>query len=306
MLRTARDVQIFIGNESSVVKNITCPYCSSNKCQKDYDLTWKDERFPKYSVASCDGCSNGFVLPLPTEEELTELYNSMAYHDADRKAGNFWEFSEQQIAERIASDNCFIGKYARFLPFKGHVLDIGAGWGTLLKAFSNAGYETTGLELSTSCVTFANEKLGLNVFNMPIEKLSELPSGNFDIVTMKHVLEHFYDPKDVLQNLHQRMSESGRLIIEVPDYGSYDRRAYAEQWPAFGPYHLWYFTEPGLRRVLSDCGFEVIEFKTFLSERIFGGKSSIQKFARKVVNKLNAKKIFSGRSIGLIAKKATN
>jgi len=257
-------------------------------------------------VAYCLDCQIGFVLPLPSEDELKALYDSIEYHDGDRGSGNYWEFDEPKISAQIKKDATFTHPYRRHLPKNGHVLDVGAGWGTLLKSFADRGFQTTGIELSTTACKFAREKLKLNVFNLPIEQLNELPDETYDLVTMRHVLEHFYDPKSVLQQLHQRMSPDGKIMIAVPDYGSYDRKQYGEAWPAFGPYHLWYFSRNGLQRLCEDAGFEVIEFHTFLSARILAGKSPVQRFARRIVNRLGAKHLFSGRSIGLIARKKTS
>ena len=284
---------------------LICPYCESKNCQKDYDLTWKDARFSKYSVASCHSCHVGFVLPLPTEDELKALYDSVEYHDEDRCAGNLWDLDESQLDSVIAKESKFHTKHPKHLPRSGHVLDVGAGWGTLLKSFALKGYQTTGIEISETACEFARQKLNLNVFNLPIERLSELPKEEYDLVTMRHVMEHFYDPTSALKELHGRMSADGKIVITVPDYGSYDRKRYGEDWPAFGPYHLWYFNRPSLQLLLNNCGFNVIEFDTFLSSRIFDGPSVWQRGMRKVANKLGAKHFFSGRSISLIAEKSS-
>lgn len=287
------------------MSELTCPYCQSTSCQKDYDLTWKDARFSKYSVASCNSCQVGFVLPLPTEDELKALYDSVEYHDSDRCAGNLWEMDELQLDAIIEKESRFHVTHRKHLPPLGHVLDVGAGWGTLLKSFDLKGFQTSGIELSETACEFAQKKLNLNVFNLPIERLNELPQDRYDLVTMRHVMEHFYDPKSVLQELHGRMSDYGKILITVPDYGSYDRKQYGKKWPAFGPYHLWYFNQPSLQRLLNDSGFNVIDFKTFLSDRIFSGPSVLQRGLRKIANRLGAKHFFSGRAISLIAEKSS-
>ena len=282
---------------------LICPYCGSHDCHKDYDLTWKDARFAKYSVASCQACHVGFVLPLPTVDELKSLYDSIEYHDEDRGSGNLWEFDQAQLDAKIQSEQIFAAKYRDHLPANGHVLDVGAGWGTLLKSFSVKGYQTTGIELSETASEFAREKLQLNVFNLPIENLDQLPDEKYDLVTMRHVLEHFYDPATVLTDLRSRMKPGGKIIIEVPDYGSFDLKRYGTAWPAFGPYHLWYFSRKSLQRLLNDTGFEIIHFHLFFSERFFAGPSVFNRMVRKIFRTLGAKRFVSGRSIGLIARK---
>ena len=288
------------------MSKICCPYCSSDRCKKEYELKWKDERFATYYVAHCKDCDVGFVLPLPTPDELDNLYNSLAYQSEDRATLDFTKASKEQIDAKIKHDGLFAKRYSPHVPPSGHVLDIGAGWGTLLKSFANAGYQTTGLELSIPTSEFARNKLGLDIHNLPIERINELPQQAYELISMRHVLEHFYDPTKVLTDLRTRMNGQSRIIIEVPDYGSYDRKRYGTAWPAFGPYHLWYFSRASLQRLLDDTGFEILMFHTFMSEQVLGGSSLAHKLGRKVLNRLNAKRLFSGRSIGLIAKKRTD
>lgn len=283
--------------------DISCPYCSSNSCEIEYDLTWKDDRFPEYHVAHCKHCDIGFVLPLPTPEQLEGLYNSLQYHESDRSTVNYAAASDDVINARVAKDGQIVKKYTPHVPSSGSVLDIGAGWGTLLKSFDEQGYRTVGLEISELTSQFARDHFGLEIYNLPIERLDEMPDQTFDLITMRHTLEHFYDPSAVLSSLHSRLNKNGKIIIEVPDYGSFDRRSYGTDWPAFGPYHLWYFSRKSLIRVLNDNGFQPLYFHTFLSERVFGKKNFLHKAARNLVNRLGGKAYFSGRSIGLIAEK---
>ena len=151
------------------MNNLTCPYCSSTACKTEYRLKWRDERFANYEVARCKSCDLGFVLPLPTPAELDELYNSLEYQAGDRATTDFSKASQSVIDAAIKREEHFLPKYAGHLPTSGHVLDIGAGWGTLLKQFANQGYRTTGLELSEPTSEFAKNALGLNIHNKPTE-----------------------------------------------------------------------------------------------------------------------------------------
>ena len=285
------------------MSKLTCPYCNSSDCQTEYDLTWKDERFAKYQVAKCQTCDVGFVLPLPTPAELDSLYNSLQYHDEDRSTSNYFEASQQEVDSVINKEALIIQKYVPFVPDSGRVLDIGAGWGTLLKYLSNQGYQTVGLEMSTATAKFATENLGLEIHNLPVEKIEEIPGDPFDLVIMKHTLEHFYRPDLVLKSVNKKLVDGGKLIIEVPNYGSYDRKKFGTAWPGFGPYHLWYFSKPSLQRFLQSNGFEILKYHEFMSETVFGGGNWFHRKARSVLNRLGGKNIWTGRNIGLIAQK---
>ena len=50
---------------------------------------------------------------------------------------------------------------------------------------------------------------------------------------------------------------------------------------------------------------KLFRMDTFLSDRIFSGSNTAVRLLRRIANRLNAKRFFGGRSIGLIARKMT-
>ena len=53
------------------------------------------------------------------------------------------------------------------------------------------------------------------------QNLSEIPKniqrGGYDIITMFHVLEHIPDPKSILSELSEMLTDDGQIIVEVPN-----------------------------------------------------------------------------------------
>lgn len=49
-----------------------------------------------------------------------------------------------------------------------------------------------------------------------VASLSQLPTTNFDTVLCRHVLEHVEQPLSILQELRQRLTGEGKLILVVP------------------------------------------------------------------------------------------
>lgn len=100
------------------------------------------------------------------------------------------------------------------LPASGRLLDVGAGSGAMLAAFSAQckGWRLFGLDLDDrkeealrNIVRF--EKL----FTIPPEQLTE----QFDLITLIHSLEHFTAPLHLLKTLRDRLAPGGRLFVEV-------------------------------------------------------------------------------------------
>ena len=100
------------------------------------------------------------------------------------------------------------------LPPSGTLLDVGAGSGAMLAAFSAACYEWRlfGLDLD-SRKTRALKAIPRfeQLFTVPPEQLSR----QFDLVTLIHSLEHFVDPVSMLRKLRGRIAAGGRLFVEV-------------------------------------------------------------------------------------------
>ncbi|PAY19334.1 hypothetical protein CKO51_12030 [Rhodopirellula sp. SM50] len=287
-----------------MLEDSTCPYCGSERLRLDYSLPWGDERFSGYEIVSCRSCPFSFASPFPDPETLRRLYDSLEYQDTDRKGGNPTSLSPTELDALVARESAFYDKYSELFGSTGNVLDIGAGWGLLLKHFEHRGWDAHGIELSKVQAYFARQQLLLNVHQASVDELHLLELPQLDLVVMRHTLEHFSDPRRVLSMIGQRCNRESRLIIEVPDYHSYDRRAYGRSWPAFGPWHLWYFSQKSLTRLLADTGFRPLRFDRFLSDRVCANPASLTaRMMRKIINRVGGKHLFSGRSIGVIAEK---
>lgn len=248
-------------------------------------------------------CHLGFVDPMPTPEILAQLYESTQYHNKDRCAGDLTVLSPDQIEEKIAKENAFFAKYQSFLPLKGNALDVGCGWGTLVAFLRSKGYSAIGLEMSKLEADFASTRLKVPVTNAPIEELARIEVHNLDIVIMRHTLEHFFNPWQIILELKKKMNVHGVLIIEVPNYGSFDRLWYGSQWPGLAPYHLWYFTHKGISRLLTKVGFTVQILRPPLSEVIFGHVTNVwQKRVRSILTRLGLNTMFSHRNMSIVAR----
>ena len=100
------------------------------------------------------------------------------------------------------------------LPREGTLLDVGAGSGAMLAAFSAArdDWKLFGLDLDDRKEQALRaiprfERL----FTVPPEQLPQ----KFDLITLIHSLEHFTDPLPMLRKLHEKIAPGGRLFIQV-------------------------------------------------------------------------------------------
>jgi 2-polyprenyl-3-methyl-5-hydroxy-6-metoxy-1,4-benzoquinol methylase len=49
----------------------------------------------------------------------------------------------------------------------------------------------------------------------------ELPKKFYDLINIKHVIEHLYNPDQVLADLSKNLKEGGSIIITTPNAGGY-------------------------------------------------------------------------------------
>jgi 2-polyprenyl-3-methyl-5-hydroxy-6-metoxy-1,4-benzoquinol methylase len=86
------------------------------------------------------------------------------------------------------------------------VLDIGCGTGWISSLWKGAGAEVVGLEPSIARGEYARRKYGIKIIPAYIEELHS--QDRYDVIIMRHVLEHFSDPFHVLEKAHENHDES--------------------------------------------------------------------------------------------------
>jgi len=101
------------------------------------------------------------------------------------------------------------------------ILDCGCGYGRMLKALREFGYQNVvGVDCSLEQVQYAQQILGLQGVNCAdaVEFLKELESF-FDVILILDVLEHLGVDQtiELLKIARQRMAPGGVIVIQVPN-----------------------------------------------------------------------------------------
>ncbi len=210
----------------------------------------------------CFGCGCVFQHPSPDEPAIAGFYPEKYWWEEERQGKSHVERGmrrlERRYREFVAMD------HVRFLlrgagrdqsPGK-RLLDVGCGSGTFLHLARKHGFEAYGMDLSAQAVRVARSQYGLDVRQGGMN--SNVWEGwTFDIITMFHVLEHLRDPRTALSFAASHLKPKGKLIVQVPNLCSLQARLFGARWYGLDvPRHIVNFSPAGLRRLLSDRGFD--------------------------------------------------
>jgi 2-polyprenyl-3-methyl-5-hydroxy-6-metoxy-1,4-benzoquinol methylase len=109
------------------------------------------------------------------------------------------------------------------VPSRGRYLDIGCGFGGLLAAFAERGFDVRGIELDPVRVGLARANCADHgftdvVFSGDILDPALVASlGSFDIITMIDVIEHVLDVPAALRHAAGMLNPGGVLLMEIPN-----------------------------------------------------------------------------------------
>jgi SAM-dependent methyltransferase len=160
-------------------------------------------------------------------------------------------FAPTGLSPLQKSYNEFVANWiASVIPPKSKVLEIGCHDGYILHLLAKVGHNCIGVEPSPFA-DVARKEYGLDVRNEFFHS-SQYPAESFDVLVMRHVVEHVDDPVEFVRDAARVLKPGGILYIEVPNsHWSVEETFF----PEFHIDHISYFTLPSLRRLLSLAGF---------------------------------------------------
>ncbi len=281
---------------SNIIHYNNCPACSSANIA--FALKAKDETVSHqyFEVWQCNNCTLRFTQDVPTEENIGSYYQSSDYiSHSNTSKGIVNKLYHTVRSVTLQTKRKLVEKNSG--KKTGNLLDVGAGTGAFALTMKNAGWNVTGLE--PDATARANAKKDFDVELQPTENLFNLQQQSFDVITMWHVLEHVHRLHEYLEIFYALLMPGGTLIIAVPNYTSYDAKAYAEKWAAYDvPRHLYHFSPKSMQLLLQSHNFKLASEKpmwfdsfyvSLLSEKYTSGKSNfIKAFYNGLLSNLKA------------------
>jgi SAM-dependent methyltransferase len=211
----------------------------------------------RWPVHECRRCGSGTTLPLAREEDLGSFYPT-AYAPFDIPTG---ALARVMAALQRARDRRFpLAELGGGAAGPGTLLDVGCGRGDLAASWVDHGWQVLGVEPSPEAAATAARR-GARIIGETVSTAS-LGPASLDAAVFRHSLEHVADPPADLRRVREALRPGGRVAVIVPNWGSWQRRAFGEYWfPLELPRHRTRFTAEGLRRAIEAAGFEHIDVR---------------------------------------------
>jgi 2-polyprenyl-3-methyl-5-hydroxy-6-metoxy-1,4-benzoquinol methylase len=144
----------------------------------------------------------------------------------------------------------------------GSLLDLGCSSGSFLEFMKGERWKLHGIEMSADCARVAEEKSGAQVFVGDIIKAPFAPES-FDVITCFDVLEHLYEPRQVMAKVMEWLKPGGIFYVLVPNIDSAEARVFKSYWGGLElPRHLFHYSPASLSYLAKSVGLEEISLVT--------------------------------------------
>jgi 2-polyprenyl-3-methyl-5-hydroxy-6-metoxy-1,4-benzoquinol methylase len=241
------------------------------------------------SIFRCRHCRFQFMNPQYSDRYLTDYYSQ--YLDDDD-----YDYWHEPL--RVSHDLYLSLVEKHVAP--GKMLDIGCGYGHLMEAARDRGWEIHGYDVDPVATGKVADRLQVEVACGDFFTC-EVGSG-YDLIAMHQVLEHLKDPSGYLKKIRGLLNPGGVLFVAVPNIKSLSNRLkfglerMGLRRKNIGKYydtshHVLYFEPATLTTLLARHGFEVVHRRNCLSAR--PGQSKLKRLIMKnVTDHLFAKSAF--------------
>jgi 2-polyprenyl-3-methyl-5-hydroxy-6-metoxy-1,4-benzoquinol methylase len=267
-------------------ESTSCPICGSSS---RYDFSGRNvllgTDMNRYDYYKCDVCRVLFLHPMPDPQALANLYPD-DYVEADdlhrQKTFNplklaqlklhhgYTHLQTNPLAELLAWIVRPFLRADRSLDFSpdGKLLDVGCGNGRFLRSMRTLGWQVQGVEFNGKSVEFCRNT-GLDVHGGDLVS-ARFPAESFDVITVRHVIEHIPTPQEFMTELARILKPGGCLVIETPNFSSLGWALFGTRWYAAGiPYHLMLFSQGNLAILAGKHGLVPLHACLETSQKLF-------------------------------------
>jgi 2-polyprenyl-3-methyl-5-hydroxy-6-metoxy-1,4-benzoquinol methylase len=223
-----------------------------------------------YSILRCTHCELSTMDPFPNHCDIKELYVKEGVFSvrAPNPYTNTLTFRFlEPLYQKYGTDLRFIAKQCLRLASNGgaSVLDIGCSVGRLLNAFKLASpsvdvSDLTGIDIDpnarNNAIPYLKDRIVIDDF------LQHRFERQFDIVTMRFVVEHLLNFRAYVERAVHVLKPGGILFISTPDIDSPQAKLLKDKWklindPQQKIGHLRWFNRKSMEYLAKELGLHI-------------------------------------------------
>ena len=233
-----------------------CPLCEAEAKENNIvdivENIWENNK----NVYECSNCKLYFIDE-PSQSEIEFLYNSDFYARNNNIIYKFID-AKMKYARALNRFN-YIKKFIKKTDNL-NVLEIGASDGLLLSIFKKENFNVFGYELNENARNDALKKYDIKMKD-DFLKDKNIDKNKYNIVIMSHILEHFTNPKYILNSVHNFIGGGVNdiLFIEIPYTPNYKIVSKDDMKIFFETEHTIHFNEKNISLLMKECNFKILD-----------------------------------------------
>lgn len=245
-----------------------CPVCAARAGEELFDnriatCAGYDFSTPVVRCTDCDCAYAGRAL---RPEDLNRYYTILSKYDTLKSRGDISLLDRERATQAIEFLAPVLGSIHS-------VIDVGCSTGVFLNALREAGVQSVfGIDPAAHAPATAQAIFSVPVGQAQAERYDRY--GEHDLVCLMAVLEHLLDPKQLLSRIARQLKDRGRVLIEIPDAGAFDRPGDGRPLEAFGEFsneHINYLSISDVARLAGAVDLEIERWRCVRFASCFPG-----------------------------------